>query len=140
MADVIVDLIAPDDLAEIVPLYNQVFRPAQDQEHFARRYQGRQNIVQLVARSQDQPVGFLLGFELKPSVFFLWFLGVLPRRTAGRASRRNCSTPCTAGAGSTTSRRSGASASTPSGRCSNSRCTTSTTSSACAGTRTTATT
>ena len=88
MADVIVDLIAPDDLAEIVPLYNQVFRPAQDLEHFMRRYQGRQNIVQLVARSQDQPVGFLLGFELKPHVFFLWFLGVLTsHRRQGVASQ-----------------------------------------------------
>ena len=88
MADVIVDLIAPDDLAEIVPLYNQVFRPARDQEHFTRRYLGRQNIVQLVARSQDRPVGFLLGFEMKPRVFFLWFLGVLSsHRRQGVASQ-----------------------------------------------------
>ena len=88
MADVIVDLMAPDDLAEVVTLYNQVFRPARDQEHFTRRYLGRHNIVQLVARSQDRPVGFLLGFEMKPRVFFLWFLGVLSsHRRQGVASQ-----------------------------------------------------
>ena len=88
MADVIVDLMAPDDLAEIVSLYNQIFRPARDKEHFARRYLGRQDIVQLVARSGDQPVGFLLGFELKPRVFFLWFLGVVStHRRQGVASQ-----------------------------------------------------
>src|SRR4051794_27337902 len=76
MADVVVDLQAPDDLAEVVLLYNQVFRPARDAEHFSRRYLGRHNIVQMVARIQHRPVGFLLGFELKPRVYFLWFLGV----------------------------------------------------------------
>ena len=53
-----------------------------------RRYLGRHNIVQLVARSQDRPVGFLLGFEMKPRVFFLWFLGVLSsHRRQGVASQ-----------------------------------------------------
>src|SRR4051812_47724688 len=88
MADVIVDLIAPDDLTEVVSLYNQIFRPATDKEHFSRRYLGRHDIVQLVARSQEQPVGFLLGFELKPHVFFLWFLGVVStHRRQGVASQ-----------------------------------------------------
>ena len=88
MADVIVDLMAPDDLAEIVSLYNQIFRPARDLEHFTRRYLGRHDIVQLVARSEDRPVGFLLGFELKPRVFFLWFLGILSsHRRQGVASQ-----------------------------------------------------
>src|SRR6478735_11512418 len=76
MADVIVDLQAPDDLTEVVSLYNQVFRPSRDEEHFSRRYLGRHNVVQMVARIQERPVGFLLGFELKPRVFFMWFLGV----------------------------------------------------------------
>ncbi|MFO0879268.1 MAG: GNAT family N-acetyltransferase [Gemmataceae bacterium] len=88
MADVIVDLLAPDDLAEIVGLYNQMFRPPRDEEHFQRRYLGRHNILQMVARIQEQPVGFLLGFELKPRTFFLWFLGVLPsHRRQGVASQ-----------------------------------------------------
>lgn len=88
MADVIVDLVAPDDLAEIVGLYNQMFRPPRDEEHFTRRYLGRHNVVQMVARIQDKPVGFVVGFELKPRVFFLWFLGVLPsHRRSGVASQ-----------------------------------------------------
>jgi GNAT superfamily N-acetyltransferase len=88
MADVIVDLLAPDDLAEVVGLYNQIFRPPRDEEHFARRYLGRHNVLQMVARIKERPVGFLLGFELKPRVFFLWFLGVLAsQRRQGIASQ-----------------------------------------------------
>ena len=34
------------------------------------------------------PVGFFLGFELKPTVFFAWFYGVLPEyRRQGIASQ-----------------------------------------------------
>lgn len=88
MADVTVDLHAPDDLAEVVGLYNQIFRPPRDEEHFSRRYVGRHNIVQMVARMQQRPVGFLLAFELKPRVMFLWFLGVLTsHRRQGVASQ-----------------------------------------------------
>jgi len=88
MADVIVDLLAPDDLAEVVGLYNQIFRPPRDEEHFARRYLGRHNVLQMVARIKERPVGFLLGFELKPRVLFLWFLGVLAsQRRQGIASQ-----------------------------------------------------
>ena len=77
MADVIIDLIAPDDLATVVQLYNQIFRPPRDEEHFQRRYLGRYNVLQMVARLGDRAVGFVLGFELKPRVFFTWFYGVL---------------------------------------------------------------
>src|SRR4051812_24222406 len=88
MADVIVDLLAPDDVAEGVRLYNQIYRPARDEEHFRRRYLGRHNVVQMIARIRDQPVGFAAGFELKPRMFFLWFLGVLPsHRRQGVASQ-----------------------------------------------------
>ena len=88
MADVIIDLLAPDDVSVVVQLYNQVFRPPRDDEHFQRRYQGRYNVLQMVARMDQRPVGFLLGFELKPRVFFLWFLGVLSgARRQGVASQ-----------------------------------------------------
>ena len=33
--------------------------------------------MRMVARMQERPVGFFLGFELKPQVFFAWFYGVL---------------------------------------------------------------
>jgi GNAT superfamily N-acetyltransferase len=78
MADAIVDILGPHDLPVIVNLYNQIFRPPRDLESFRRRFQGRYNILQMAARVGDQPVGFFLGFELKPTVFFAWFYGVLP--------------------------------------------------------------
>jgi GNAT superfamily N-acetyltransferase len=44
--------------------------------------------MMMVARVGDRPVGFFLGFELKPLVFFAWFYGVLPDfRRQGVASQ-----------------------------------------------------
>jgi len=88
MADAIIDLVGPKELPIIVNLYNQIFRPPRDVESFHRRYRGRYNILQLIARLDDRPVGFFLGFELKPTVFFAWFYGVLPEfRRQGIASQ-----------------------------------------------------
>jgi GNAT superfamily N-acetyltransferase len=88
VADAIIEMVGPEDLPVIVQLYNQIFRPPRDVESFRRRYRGRYNILQLVARLQDRPVGFFLGFELKPTVFFAWFYGVLPEcRRNGIASQ-----------------------------------------------------
>lgn len=78
MADAVIDTVDQDDLPLIVDLYNQVYRPPRTVEAFRRRYLGRYNVLQLVARLNDQPVGFFMGFELKPDVFFAWFYGVLP--------------------------------------------------------------
>ena len=77
MADAVIDVIDVDELPVIVELYNQIFRPAKTLESFQRRYLGRHNVLQLVARVKDRPVGFFLGFELKPDTFFAWFYGVL---------------------------------------------------------------
>jgi GNAT superfamily N-acetyltransferase len=88
MADAIIDLVGPEDLPEIVALYNQIFRPPRDLESFSRRFRGRYNVLQLIARIKDRPVGFFLGFELKPTVYFAWFYGVLPDyRRQGIASQ-----------------------------------------------------
>jgi GNAT superfamily N-acetyltransferase len=88
MADAIIDLVGPEDLPIIVELYNQMFRPPRDLEMFRRRYRGRYNILQLIARVEGHAVGFFLGFELKPTVFFAWFYGVLPEyRRQGIASQ-----------------------------------------------------
>lgn len=77
MADAIIDIVGGEDLAIIVDLYNQIFRPSRDEEFFRRRYLGRHNVLQMIARVEGRPVGFFLGFELKPRVFFAWFYGVL---------------------------------------------------------------
>lgn len=88
MADVIIDVVGPDDLSVIVDLFNQIYRPARDIESFRRRFRGRHNVLTMVARLQNQAVGFFLGFELKPTVFFAWFYGVAPDfRRQGIASQ-----------------------------------------------------
>jgi GNAT superfamily N-acetyltransferase len=88
MADAVIEMVGPEDLPVIVQLYNQIFRPPRDVESFHRRYRGRYNVLQLVARLQNRPVGFFLGFELKPTVFFAWFYGVVPEyRRQGIASQ-----------------------------------------------------
>ncbi len=88
MADASIELVGPNDVSDIVSLYNQIFRPPRDAESFQRRFQGRYNVLQLLARLGDRPVGFFLGFELKPTVFFGWFYGVIPEcRRQGIASQ-----------------------------------------------------
>jgi GNAT superfamily N-acetyltransferase len=88
MADAVIDVVGPEELPAIVKLYNQIFRPSRELESFRRRYLGRHNVLQMVARIDDRPVGFSLGFELKPRVFFSWFYGVLPdHRRQGIASQ-----------------------------------------------------
>ena len=88
MADAIIDMVGEEDLPVIVSLYNQIFRPARDVDSFRRRFRGRYNVLQLLARLQERPVGFFLGFELKPTVYFAWFYGVLPDfRRQGVASQ-----------------------------------------------------
>ena len=78
MADAVIDVVGPEEIPTVAELYNQIFRPPRTADSFRRRYQGRHNILQLVARLNDRPVGFFLGFELKPDTFFAWFYGVLP--------------------------------------------------------------
>ena len=78
MADAVIDVVSVDELPMVVDLYNKIFRPAKTLESFQRRYRGRHNVLQLIARVKDQPVGFFLGFELKPDTFFAWFYGVIP--------------------------------------------------------------
>ena len=88
MADAVIDIVGPEELPAIVKLYNQIFRPGRDLDSFQRRYVGRHNVLQLMAQINGRSVGFSLGFELKPGVFFSWFYGVLPEfRRQGIASQ-----------------------------------------------------
>ena len=77
MTDAVIDVLGLDELPVIVDLYNQIFRPARSLDSFRRRFQGRHNPLQMIARLGDRPVGFFLGFELKPDTYFAWFYGVL---------------------------------------------------------------
>jgi GNAT superfamily N-acetyltransferase len=88
MADAVIEIVGPEDLPEIAKLYNQVFRPPRDLESIRRRFRGRYNVLHMIARIKDMPVGFFMGFELKPAVYFAWFYGVLPDfRRQGIASQ-----------------------------------------------------
>jgi GNAT superfamily N-acetyltransferase len=88
MADATIDIVGPEELPLVVELFNQIFRPGRNVESFQRRYLGRHNVLQMIAQVNNRPVGFFLGFELKPQVFFAWFYGVLPAcRRQGIASQ-----------------------------------------------------
>ena len=59
-----------------VDLYNGMFRPKREADYFKRRFLGRYNILTLLAKMDDHPVGFWIGFELKPGMFYHWLGGV----------------------------------------------------------------
>lgn len=71
-----ITIIAQSQLPVIVELYNQVFRPPENEGYFRRRFQGRHNVLVMLASLDNRPVGFCVGFELKPQVFYTWLLGV----------------------------------------------------------------
>lgn len=73
------DIIIADDrlLPQAVELYNVMFRPRRDVDFFKRRFLGRHNVLTLIAKLGDAPVGFWIGFELKPGMFYHWLGGVV---------------------------------------------------------------
>lgn len=75
------DIIIADEkmLVQAVELYNALFRPRREVEFFKRRFMGRYNVLTLLARVDDRPVGFWIGFELKPGMFYHWLGGVVPQ-------------------------------------------------------------
>ena len=88
MANAKIDILGPGDFELVARMYNQVFHPARDGAFFKRRFMARYNSLILVATVDSEPVGFALGMELKPTVFYSWLLGVLPNyRRAGVASQ-----------------------------------------------------
>jgi len=88
MADAIIDLVGPEELPVVCTLCNQIFRPARDLESLRRRFNGRDNVLMLLARLNDKPVGFFMGYESTPTVFQAWLYGVAPEhRRQGIASQ-----------------------------------------------------
>lgn len=72
----------------LADLHNDIFRPPQTAEFFKRRFLGRYNVVILFATIDDRPVGFVVGFELKPSMYYIWLCGVhADYRRAGVAAQ-----------------------------------------------------
>ncbi|NOX58363.1 MAG: GNAT family N-acetyltransferase [Planctomycetes bacterium] len=88
MANADIIMVGPTETKLIGELYNQVFAPRRDIAFFERRFKSRANLLNLIAEVDNRPVGFLSGFELKPSTWFNWLVGVLPEfRRAGIASQ-----------------------------------------------------
>jgi GNAT superfamily N-acetyltransferase len=57
---------------QVAEVYNTCFRPKADAAYFERRFEARHSVLTLLARVGDRPVGFWIGFELKPGVFYHW--------------------------------------------------------------------
>ncbi len=76
MAQADISVVAESQLPMIVELYNLVFRPPETEDYFRRRFQGRYNVLVMLASLDTRPVGFTIGFELKPFVFYNWLTGV----------------------------------------------------------------
>ena len=113
MADVIIDLLAPEDLSTVVQLYNQIFRPPRDEEHFQRRYLSREwnNIEEssavtdagifqqfpdgtyLVKPAFAQSVEIVRGKKIKFRLFrrtrYLWFWKRTYERLAGWENKQS---------------------------------------------------
>jgi ribosomal protein S18 acetylase RimI-like enzyme len=88
MANAEIVPIGMNEIPIIVDLYNEVFRPGQDATFFERRLARRYNALILLAQINQRPVGFAMGFEVKPSTFYCWYIGVLKDyRRAGVASQ-----------------------------------------------------
>lgn len=88
MATAKIEVVGMGELPLIAQLYCQVYQPARDVAYFQRRFLGRHNPLLLIATLEDRPVGFFIGFELKPNTFFAWLCGVLPEyRRQGIASQ-----------------------------------------------------
>lgn len=78
MANAKIVPVGPGEVGLITELYNDVFSPPQNEQFFLRRFHGRHNVNMMVATLDDRHVGFIIGFELMPTTFFLWLCGVHP--------------------------------------------------------------
>ncbi len=74
------DIVIADErlLPQAAELYNAIFRPKREIDYLKRRFLGRYNTLTLLARMDERPVGFWIGFELKPGMFYHWMGAVMP--------------------------------------------------------------
>ena len=75
-------------LQEAIDVHNLIVRPKREVDYFKRRFLGRYNPLALIARMDDKPVGFWMGFEHKPGMFYHWLGGVLPEVRRGGIARQ----------------------------------------------------
>lgn len=88
MPDPIISEVDMQELPIVVELFNKIFRPQRKLEQFERRFKGRNNNLLLLAKDENEPIGFFVGFELKPDTFFAWFYGVVSEaRRSGLGSQ-----------------------------------------------------
>ncbi len=78
MANAKIDIVGKGELKLITDMYNRIYKPPHDVSFFERRFRGRYNTLMMIASLDEQPAGFFIGFELKPTVFFTWLYGTLP--------------------------------------------------------------
>lgn len=87
MAQADITIVTEQQLPTIIELYNQIFRPQENEAYFRRRFQGRYNVLVMLAALDNRAIGFCIGFELKPHVFYTWLIGVhgdFRRKSIGR--------------------------------------------------------
>lgn len=79
MSEAVIETVSPDRLQLVTDLFNQIFRQSRTMDSFTRRFQGRHNLLLILARHEPtgEPMGFFIGFEMKPTVFYAWFYGVV---------------------------------------------------------------
>ncbi len=88
MANAEIIVVGTSELRLLTELYNAVFRPSETEAYFRSRFQGKNNVLILVARLDGRPVGFCAGYEHSPSIHQSWLCGVLPDfRRAGIATQ-----------------------------------------------------
>ncbi len=78
MAQADIMIVDEKHLPLAVELYNSMFRPRREVDFFKRRFLGRHNPLTLLARVDNRPAGFWIGFELKPGMFYQWLGAVRP--------------------------------------------------------------
>ncbi|QQE11008.1 GNAT family N-acetyltransferase [Planctomycetota bacterium] len=76
-SNVRVDIMTTQELSIITSLYNKIFTPNQPLEYFVDRLTSHRSPLILTAFADDIPIGFALGYEHRPGVFFQWRYGVL---------------------------------------------------------------
>lgn len=75
-------------LKVIENLESQIFNEGYKPGRFSQEARQKPRFVALIAHSDNQPVGFKVGYELEAGVFYSWLGGVLPAHRGQGVARR----------------------------------------------------